>query len=176
MGEIKFSLDGILKVLRKVDSNKEAGPDLIPSVYLKYCSFSLAIPLEFLYNKSPSLGVFPDFWKLASVVRIFKSGRRDYVINYRPISKLSIFEKIFQSMVCPHLQYLVRTQIIPEQHGFVKGRSVIRFIECLQENLDLDVIYTDFSTAFARVNIDIFISELEKIGGYVIAMVSILYE
>ena len=37
---------------------------------------------------------YPDILKTAGVVTIFKEGNKDNVSNYRPISTLSIFNKI----------------------------------------------------------------------------------
>ena len=40
-------------------------------------------------------GIFPSELKLANVVPIFKSGESDKVSNYRPISVLFFFQKVF---------------------------------------------------------------------------------
>ena len=44
-------------------------------------------------------GIFPSELKLAKVVPIFKSGESDKVPNYRPISVLSFFPKIFDKIL-----------------------------------------------------------------------------
>lgn len=54
----------------------------------------------------------------------FKNGDKTVVNNYWPISKLSVFEKIFESLFFPQLAYLVKYRINNEQYGFVEERSV----------------------------------------------------
>ena len=44
-------------------------------------------------------GIFPSELKRAKVVPIFKSGESDKVLNYRPISVLSFFSKIFEKIM-----------------------------------------------------------------------------
>lgn len=80
------------------------------------------------------------------------------VSSYREIIMSSSLQKLFDSLVTValtrHLSY------IPNQHAYIKGRStttnLIEFTHAastaLSSNIQLDVIYTDFSKAFDRVN------------------------
>ena len=56
-------------------------------------------PITYLINESLTSGVFPSELKLARVVPIFKSGDPSLLTNYRPISVLSFFSKIFEKVV-----------------------------------------------------------------------------
>ena len=47
--------------------------------------------------------MIPELLKYAEVVPIYKSGKKSDVNNYRPISLLSPFSKIFESLVCESL-------------------------------------------------------------------------
>lgn len=169
---IHLSTDSVEEALLGIDANKGAGPDQLPSFFVNACSSSLKIPLSIIFNQSLSSGIFPNIWKVAAVVPVHKSGVKSLVNNYRPISKLCIFEKIFESLVYPHLLYIVKTQIIPEQHGFFRGRSIetnlINFVEYLQSEMDqrvqVDVVYADFSKAFDKINIELLILRLEELG------------
>ena len=60
----------------------------------------LAAPISKLINTSFDSGVFPDFCKTAKVIPIFKKGDPLNCTNYRPISLLSIFSKIFEKCMC----------------------------------------------------------------------------
>ena len=42
---------------------------------------------------------FPDPMKLAKIVPIFKSGDKKIISNYRPISVLTFFSKIFEKTI-----------------------------------------------------------------------------
>ena len=57
---------------------------------------SILIPLlVLLMNASFSLGIFPDDLKVAKVIPLFKKGNTLDINNYRPISLLTCFSKIF---------------------------------------------------------------------------------
>jgi len=50
-------------------------------------------------NESICDGVFPDNLKIAKVAPIFKSGDNEILINYRTISVLTSFSKIFEKVL-----------------------------------------------------------------------------
>ena len=56
-------------------------------------------PLQLLFNCSFSTGLAPDQFKVARVVPIHKKGSSYLVSNYRPISLLSIFNKIIEKLI-----------------------------------------------------------------------------
>ena len=56
-------------------------------------------PLTFLINSSLKSGVFPSELKLARVVPILKAGDSSDLTNYRPISVLTFFAKVFEKIV-----------------------------------------------------------------------------
>ena len=76
--------------LKNLDNNKSPGPDSIPIKALKYCYKSLSPPLTAIFNHSIKSGIFPNKWKNAYVTPVLKKGSRYKVINYRPISLLSV--------------------------------------------------------------------------------------
>lgn len=59
-------------------------------------SFVLLKPLTHIFNSSISKSVFPDMFKTAIVIPVFKKGNRDDVKNYRSISLISNVAKIFE--------------------------------------------------------------------------------
>jgi len=70
-------------------------------------------------------GIFPEKWKLSSVVPIPKDGDRTNPSNYRPISLLSIVSKMLER----HVHYLI-TEHLSSNHplantqwGFQSGKS-----------------------------------------------------
>ncbi len=102
----------------------------------------------------------PSNWKSANIVAIHKSGSRQNVANYRPISLLPLISKVFERILCNHLWRHVQPAISEQQHGFVPGRDcTTNLTSLLQEAYSavdrrgqLDIIYTDFSKAFDRVS------------------------
>lgn len=169
---IQFSESEVEEVLAKLGVSGGVGPDGIPPAFARSCGTSLKVPLTLIFNKSLATGGFPERWKVAYTVPIHKNGSRTEVSNYRPISKLCTFEKVFESLVYPHLFFLVKSQIIREQHGFFRGRSVesnlLSFVEYLHSGLDAriqtDVVFTDFSKAFDKIDIFILLARLAGVG------------
>ena len=78
-----------------------------------------------LVNTSFAEGTVPTQLKLAKVVPIHKSGKRTDVTNYRPISLLSAFSKIYERAMHSRLENFVNTNnsLHEDQYGFRKQRS-----------------------------------------------------
>ena len=162
----------LIAALSRLDDNIKSGPDGIPPYFIKRLKFPLLSPLLKLYNKSLSSGVFPDFWKESFIFPIHKDGDKSDVVNYRPISILSTFAKIFESIIAKRLaEYFLRS-IGSFQHGFIKGRSTLTnlllfndfIFEAFLEKWQVDSIYIDFSKAFDRVNHGMLLRKLENAG------------
>ncbi len=72
----------VYKVLNGLDISKSTGSDNISNTLLKEASVPIAEPLSHLFNFSLSLGTFPDAWKLANVIPMFKKGDTMLCTNY----------------------------------------------------------------------------------------------
>ena len=85
------------------------GPDCIPVVLLKNCEPELSYILAELFNMCLNESCFPGYWKVSSVVPVFRNvGERSTVKNYHPVSLLSmvskVFEKLVNNRIVEHLQ------------------------------------------------------------------------
>ena len=79
--------------------NKSTGYDEISSNVVKNCFDELNEPLLFIFNQSLTTGTFPDSLKIARVVPIFKTGDKQEMSNYRPISILPCFSKLLERIM-----------------------------------------------------------------------------
>lgn len=148
------------KKLNQLDCNKGAGADNIGPLFLKKLHSHITKPLTILFNKCIEEGNFPNKWKLALIMPLHKSGAKSIISNYRPISKLSIIPKIFESLVHDVVYPHVESSIIQQQHGFMKKKSTLtnlmlysNFIfESVDQRTQVDAIYTDFRKAFDKVD------------------------
>jgi hypothetical protein len=114
--------------------------------------------------------VFPDEWKLANIVPVFKKEIKEYVENYRPISLLTIISKVIERCVLVSLRDHLLQMLHRAQHDFIRGRScvtqlveVLNYIgSLLDTGLQTDVIYLDMSKAFDKVQHSLIISRLRQ--------------
>lgn len=172
ISDLEISYDLILKYINQIDSNKGAGPDGIPPIFISKCSKNLAYPLLILFKRSLQTGKFPSMWKQAFVTPIYKSGPRNLVQNYRPISKLSIFSKLFEKLAADQISNALKNTLSEHQHGFRSGKSVTTNLACftnfilhnMDKRIQTDAIYTDYSKAFDKVNHSILFSKLKLAG------------
>lgn len=168
----EFTIGEVEQGIENLDTSKKAGPDGIPPLFLKNCKSSLASPLCILFQKSFDLATFPDIWKFSSLIPIFKSGDRSDICNYRGISLLSTTPKLFESIITNEIFETYSNYIIPEQHGFYRGRSTSTNLGLYQNYLissveaggQVDVIYTDLSKAFDSVCHELLLEKICQIG------------
>lgn len=158
--------------MRKLKNKNTSGHDNIPSYLVKDCSPILARPLQILFNLALKTNTFPQSWKLSRVCPVLKSGNSSEVANYRPISILCNFAKVFEKCLYSRIYPCVRNQISPCQHGFMENRSTVtnlmqitQFIsEAINNRSQVDVVYTDLTKAFDRISHSILLHKLNNFG------------
>ena len=72
----------VKKVITHLDSSKVSGPDCISALVLKNCGLELAYILAELFNKCLEESGSPDWWKVSSVVPVFKACIRYFLSNF----------------------------------------------------------------------------------------------
>ena len=109
----------------------------LPVSFLKISKHVIAPYLADLYNLCITDSVFPTRLKLAKVIPVYKSGDKTQPSNYRPISLLSHFSKIFEKLVSTNvLSFLAQNSILcPQQFGFRQGLSTSLALLTLQDHI-----------------------------------------
>ena len=109
----------IFNAIYSLKNNKVVGHDDIPPFFLRIAS-SVIIPyhqvfIEFCFTE----GVFPKNCTIARIVLIFKKRERDKSTNYRLISILNYFSKIFKGLLYKHINNFLNKHnvIINSQYG-----------------------------------------------------------
>ena len=166
--------DEILKIIKNLKSNKSSGPNSIPIHILKFYADIFCKPISKLVNLSFSQGVFPESLKLAKVIPIFKKNDPQICSNYRPISLLSIFSKIYEK--CMHSRLysfftkydLIFSRQFGFRHKYSTGHALLSLIELIKHHIENDKIvsgiFIDLEKAFDTVNHKILLSKLEHYG------------
>ena len=75
----------------------------------------------FYFNKSSENGKFPNRLKLANITPVFKEGVRTSKDNYRPVSILSAFSKMFERLLSRQLLDFFDYILSKFQCSFRKG-------------------------------------------------------
>lgn len=169
---IEIAETKIFELLRTLDYNKSAGPDDVHPRLLINCASSLVTPICILFKRSISEGIMPKIWKTGTITPIHKKGSKREICNYRPISKLCVLAKIFEKIIHNQVYDAVKNSFIPQQHGFLKGRSttsnLITFTDAITKGMDaggqVDAIYTDYSKAFDRIDHGVLLDKLLAAG------------
>ena len=115
------------KIIQNLNPNKAHGPDKTSIRMIKICGKSLCKPLEIIFKSCIIKEEFPSEWKKANVVPVHKKSDKQSLKNYRPISLLPIFGKIFERIIYNNIfEYLTTNKLISDnQSGFKPGDSCV---------------------------------------------------
>ena len=126
-------------IITSPDLNKSLGPNSLPVYILKISKDFFSHTLVKIINLSFKTGIFPDLCKIAKVVPIFKKEDPLLCKNYRPISLLPIFSKIFEKIIYTRMyDFLdINNLLYNKQFGFRNKHSTSHALISLTELNDL---------------------------------------
>ena len=164
----------IYKLICNLKLRKASGFDQISNSILKATCSIIAPFLVKLFNSCMKLGTFPDAFKIAQVIPLFKGGDKENVNSYRPISLLPVLGKLFEKVISLRtVNFLDKFKLLSShQFGFRSKYSteyaVLDIYEKLLKNMDDKktscAIFLDLAKAFDSVSHDILLRKLYKYG------------
>ena len=175
--DLKFSFNfetknKILAEIHNLDKKKACQESDIP---VKIIKDNIDIFSEFIlhnFNNSSFDATFPSELKKADVTPIFKKKDRNNVENYRPVSILPNFSKIYERCLYDQMYKYFNHILSKWQCGFRKGFSTQHYLlvmtekwrKCLDKGDISGAILTDLSKAFDCILHDLLIAKLAAYG------------
>ena len=169
-----FQLDEMIECVKDISIHKSSGIPTLGTRFLK--DTMLCIPDVFLhlYNLVKESCIFPNSWKIATVVPLPKCNNPKDSSELRPVSLLPLVGKILEKLIHSQLtMFLENTMYLSQhQHGFRKGYSTTsataKFIDDIALGLDkgkyTTAVFLDIKKAFDTIDHKIIIKKLEHAG------------
>ena len=125
LSDFDFTVKEIEDAIANIPNSASPGPDNISARVLKGCKGAIALPIYLLWLKSFRTGDIPKHCKFSFVIPIFKKGKKELAVNYRPINLTShiikIFERIVKARWVAHLES--NSMLGDFQFGFRQKKS-----------------------------------------------------
>ena len=160
----------VFDTIQTIKPNKSAGPSGISPGILKVLPMNWIIFLAHLFTIIFYSAKLPVSWCLSRLVVLFKKGSRTDCNNYRGISVMDTFAKLYDQILCRRLE--LWTKPSREQAGSQKGRGCMEQIVGLRLLFDyatsrkckLYMVFVDFSKAYDKVPRRALIERLISLG------------
>ena len=162
------------EIILSLSDTKAYGLYSCPINFLKASKHVLSEHLAKLMNMSVQTGRYPAKLKISKICLIYKSEDDTDPSNYRPISLLSVFNKIFEKTMYTRLSSFIEKHhiLLDIQYGFKKGHStqhaLLDIISTIQQNMDNKIytcaVFIDLAKAFDTVHHSILLKKLYIYG------------
>ena len=164
----------VYSIINSLNLHKASGHDDILSFFLRLGNEVLAPVLSVYFGLAFDIGLFPQIFKTAKVMLIFKSGSKQQANNYRPISLLPCLSKVQEKLIKTRLvNFFKNNNVLYEyQYGFRENHSVVHALldvtttsyDAIRNKNFTALLLMDFRKAFDTVSHEILLKKLSHYG------------
>lgn len=162
----------VARLLSKINVKKATGYDRLPPKLINVSDRHLSASLAEVINASFSACEYPNDMKRAEISPLFKKKDDMLKENYRPVSILVTFSKVFESIISEQLMALFNTifddMLCAYRKRYSCDHALIKVVDswkrALDENKFVGVISMDLSKAFDCIPHGLLISKLKVYG------------
>jgi transcriptional regulator CtsR len=133
MDKIKLDINVVKMAIKSLKSKTSSGVGGVPAELLKSGTDKVYESLRQIFERCINGEGIPQDWKMGYISAIHKKGKKDEYDNYRGITVLNIFSRLYGKMIKYYLDQEFAQIETEEQAGFRAGRSTIDHIFYLKQ-------------------------------------------
>ena len=168
-----IDISEVYNVIKLLRNGKAVGMDGVPNEFYKHTPPAFVSKITDIFNVIFSTSSFPVKWETGLICPVHKKGDICSADNYRPISLLPSFSKIFTSILNNRLKDWAESVLSNVQAGFRAGYSTVDNIFVLNSIISsvlckkrgkLYTAFIDFRAAFDSIDRSILFEKLALYG------------
>ena len=149
MAKITVSTNGVKKFIWGLNVHKAIGPDQTPTRLLHDFADELGPTLSVIFHRELDTRTIPDDWIEAGIVPVFKNGDRHQASNYRPVSPMSVTNRVVENVIHSQIMdHFDRLKIVTDKQlaiiqafgGFVIGLSQVSSFSSFVNTTGIDLV------------------------------------
>ena len=168
----KVSVEIMVKKFKSIHPKKAAGYDRINPEGVKMCSLELAQPMTRIVNNAFQSNTFPGDMKKSEIAPIFKKSDHMRKENYRPVNLITVFAKVFESIIADQINNFMTQQISKKLGAYRKGHGCSQVLTlavnswkwALDKNEYVGALLMDLSKAFDSIPHDLLLCKMNAYG------------
>ena len=168
-----MSVTDVYNALKHLKKSGTRDLDGLDTKILRLAEPVITTSLTYVFNLCITKSAFPNAFKIAKVIPLYKSGDSSNPSNYIPVSIVSVLAKPLEKHINKHLLlHLDKHNLHPSQSGFRKKHSCQTALTILVEqwlsNINNDefngVIFVGFKKAFDVIDHNLLLRKLALNG------------